>query len=161
MERYHCKLNFQSTSSKLSKANISLVVRVGANDNVKLILVFTFKAASVSSAKLLSVLRTCHTRNNNWIQRSPPILLLSHSFLKSTRWSRRPPHLHTSSENNLRNFTRSDGYKMSRTPSCISLFPRSVSEQCTHKVALKVSPQLRFHDFRHRYQVKCIKTLLN
>ena len=29
-------------------SNISLVVRVGANDNVKLIPVFTFKAASVS-----------------------------------------------------------------------------------------------------------------
>ena len=73
VERYHCKLNFQSTSSKLSKANISLVFRVGANDNVKLILVFTFKAASVSSVKLLSVLRTSHTsrsNNNNRIQRS-------------------------------------------------------------------------------------------
>ena len=39
---------------------MSLVVRVGANDNVKLIPVFTFKAASVSSAKLLSILRTSH-----------------------------------------------------------------------------------------------------
>ena len=41
-------------------SNISLVVRVAANDNVKLIPVFTFKAASVSSAKLLSILRTSH-----------------------------------------------------------------------------------------------------
>ena len=73
VERYHCKLNFQSMSSKLSKANISLVIRVGANDNVKWILVFTFKAASVSSVKLLSVLRTRHTsrnNNNNRIQQS-------------------------------------------------------------------------------------------
>ena len=38
-------------------SNISLVVRVGANDNVKLILVSPFKVASVSSAKLLSILR--------------------------------------------------------------------------------------------------------
>ena len=64
VERYRCKLNFQSTSSKLSKANISLVVRVGANDNVKLILVFAFKGASASSAKLLSVLHTHHTGRN-------------------------------------------------------------------------------------------------
>ena len=81
VERYHRKLNFQSTSSKLSKANISLVVRVGANDNVKLILVFTFKAASVSSAKFLSLLRTRHTRNSNRIQRSPPILVSSLYFI--------------------------------------------------------------------------------
>ena len=41
-------------------SNISLVVRVGANDNVKLIPVFTFKVAYVSSVKLLSILRTSH-----------------------------------------------------------------------------------------------------
>ena len=93
VERYHCKLNFQSMSSKLSKANISLVVRVGANYNVKLILVFTFKVASVSSAKLLSVLRTRHTGNKNWIQRSPPILISSHSFLKSTHFYQVGDHL--------------------------------------------------------------------
>ena len=93
VERYHCKLNFQSTSSKLSKANISLVVRVGANDNVKLILVFTFKAASVSSVKRLSVLRTRHTRNNNRLQRSPPILVSSCSFLKATHFYKVRDHL--------------------------------------------------------------------
>ena len=123
VERYYCKLNFQSKSSKLSKANISFVVRVDVSDNVKLILVFTFKAASVSSAKL-SLLRTHHTRDNNQIQQSPP-RIAPVSFLKATcfyRSSQRPPHLHMSSDN-LRNFMRSDGHKKSRAPSWISSFP--------------------------------------
>ena len=53
---------------KIIKANISLVVRVGEDDNVKLILVFTFKVASVSSAELLSVLQVTPeptTESNN------------------------------------------------------------------------------------------------
>ena len=51
-----------------------MLSRAGVNDNVKSILVFTFKAAYVSSAKLLSLPCTCHTRNNNRIPWSPTIL---------------------------------------------------------------------------------------
>ena len=151
VERYYCKLNFQSKSSKLSKANISFVVRVGVNNNVTLILIFTFKAASVSSAILLSLLRTCHTRDNNRIQWSPPILVSHLSLLPQSNpllLSQRPPHLHTSSDN-LCDFTRSDGYKKSQAPSWISLFP-TLSLNDAHAKSLKRYPPLRFHDFCHK-----------
>ena len=66
-----------------------------------------------------SILRTRHTRNNNRIHRFSYRPLPQSNLPLS---SRRPPHLHTSSDI-LRDFTRSDGYKKSRAPSWIFLFP--------------------------------------